>query len=76
LRIPRKEEVATNKKKTPIIQSAIQTSVFWNKNSSDTSGLIRLAIPNNKVKALIKSERRIIKIFVTLDTKITGYFMI
>ena len=74
--MPRKEEIATNKKKTPIIQSTIQTRVFLNKNSSDTSGLIRLAIPNRKVKALIKSEKRIINIFVKFDSRITRYFMI
>ena len=68
--------MATNKKKTPITQSATQTSVFLNKNSSDTSGLIRLAIPNNKVKAFINSEKRIIKIFVKYDSLIIRYFMI
>ena len=70
------EEIATNKKITPIIQSTIQTSVFWNKNSSDTSGLIRLAIPNKKVNALINNEKRIIKTFVKFEAWITGYFMI
>ncbi len=52
------DAIATNKKPTPTIQRTIQTMAPRTKNSSDTSGLIRLAIPNNKAKKLTNIEKR------------------
>ena len=75
-RIPRKEAMARNKKETPIPQSTIHTIVFCNRNSLDTSGLIRFAIPNNKKKLLINKETIIITVFFRLEVFIMGNFMI
>ena len=73
--IPCIDAMAISKNKTPITQSTMQTIVFCNKKSSDTSGLMRLAIPNKKVKKLIKREKASIIKLRKYDSLITGNFI-
>ena len=60
----------------PTIIRAIQMRVFCNRNSSETSGLIRLAKPNNSEKKPTNSEKMRITIFIKYDSRIIGNFII
>ena len=74
--IPCIDAIAINKKPIPTIQSTIQTMVFWIKKSSDTSGVMRLAIPNEKAKKLTNIEKRRITELSKYDSLILKNFIV